>query len=65
VFERDQPHLVAVNAKGRDVNRIDFFAREKEEMRELTKASEIAEGVWVCWHFFKRIHFAKLLCIAR
>ncbi|KAG9096554.1 tyrosine/serine/threonine protein phosphatase pps1 [Ceratobasidium sp. UAMH 11750] len=47
VFERDHPHLVAVNAKGRDVNRIDFFAREKEEMRELTKASEIADGVWV------------------
>lgn len=51
VFERDHSHLVAVNAKGRDINRIDFFAREKEEMRELTKASEIADGVWVC-HFF-------------
>ncbi|KAG9103789.1 tyrosine/serine/threonine protein phosphatase pps1 [Ceratobasidium sp. 370] len=47
VFERDHPHLVAVNLKGRDVNRIDFFAREKEEMRELTKASEIADGVWL------------------
>ncbi|CAE6429245.1 unnamed protein product [Rhizoctonia solani] len=47
VFERQYPHLVAVNTKGRDMNRIDFFAREKEEMRELTKASEIADGVWL------------------
>ncbi|KAG9126542.1 tyrosine/serine/threonine protein phosphatase pps1 [Ceratobasidium sp. 392] len=47
VFERDHPYLVAVNTKGRDVTRIDFFAREKEEMRELTKASEIADGVWL------------------
>ncbi|KAF8754391.1 Dual specificity phosphatase, catalytic domain [Rhizoctonia solani] len=47
VFERQYPHLVAVNLKGRDLNRIDFFAREKEEMRDLTKASEIAEGVWL------------------
>ncbi|KAJ1307294.1 hypothetical protein OPQ81_001404 [Rhizoctonia solani] len=47
VFERQYPHLVAVNGKGRDLNRIDFFAREKEEMRELTKASEIADGVWL------------------
>ncbi|CAE6457060.1 unnamed protein product [Rhizoctonia solani] len=47
VFERQFPHLVAVNTKGRDLNRIDFFAREKEEMRELTKASEIADGLWL------------------
>ncbi|KEP54633.1 dual specificity protein phosphatase PPS1 [Rhizoctonia solani 123E] len=47
VFERQYPHLVAVNTKARDVNRIDFFAREKEEMRELTKASEIADGLWL------------------
>ncbi|QRW03750.1 Dual specificity phosphatase, catalytic domain [Ceratobasidium sp. AG-Ba] len=47
VFEKEHPHLVAVNARGRDVNRVDFFAREKEEMRELTKASEIADGVWL------------------
>ncbi|CAE6427188.1 unnamed protein product [Rhizoctonia solani] len=47
VFERQYPHLVAVNGKGRELNRIDFFAREKEEMRELTKASEIADGLWL------------------
>ncbi|GAA5842339.1 hypothetical protein JCM11251_003988 [Rhodosporidiobolus azoricus] len=46
-FERDFPHLVAIDAHGFSRNRINFFDREKEEMRVLTQASEIGENVWL------------------
>ncbi|GAA5973075.1 hypothetical protein JCM21900_004579 [Sporobolomyces salmonicolor] len=47
VFERDHPALVAVDSHGFSRNRLDFFEREKEEMRVLTQASEIGENVWL------------------
>ncbi|GAA5884779.1 hypothetical protein JCM6882_005390 [Rhodosporidiobolus microsporus] len=46
-FEREFPHLVAIDAHGFSRNRINFFDREKEEMRVLTQASEIGENVWL------------------
>jgi dual specificity MAP kinase phosphatase len=49
VFEKDYPHLVGVDAKANSINKLDFMAREKDEMAILTKASEVAENVWVCY----------------
>ncbi|GAA5872276.1 hypothetical protein JCM8547_004799 [Rhodosporidiobolus lusitaniae] len=47
VFERDFQQLVAIDSHGFSRNRINFFEREKEEMRVLTQASEIGENVWL------------------
>jgi dual specificity MAP kinase phosphatase len=47
VFERDFSHVVAVDGWGYRRNKIDFFEREREEMAALTRASEIANNVWV------------------
>ena len=47
VFEQFYPELVAVDSLGYLRNKIDFFEREKEEMRVLTEASPIADGVWL------------------
>lgn len=47
VFERELPHLVGIDSKGNLVRKIEFMEREKEEMRNLTRASEIADGVFV------------------
>ncbi|KIO26742.1 hypothetical protein M407DRAFT_23938 [Tulasnella calospora MUT 4182] len=47
VFERDLPHLVGIDSKGNLVRKIEFMEREKEEMRNLTRASEIADGVFL------------------
>lgn len=47
VFERDFSHVVAVDGWGYRRNKIDFFEREREEMAALTKASEIADNVWL------------------
>ncbi|KAH9448542.1 hypothetical protein Pst134EA_027852 [Puccinia striiformis f. sp. tritici] len=46
-FERQFSHVVAVDGWGYRRNKIDFFEREREEMASLTKASEIAENVWL------------------
>ncbi|GAA5969879.1 hypothetical protein JCM11641_008072 [Rhodosporidiobolus odoratus] len=46
-FERDFPHLVSIDSLGFSRNRLNFFEREKEEMRVLTAASEIGENVWL------------------
>jgi dual specificity MAP kinase phosphatase len=48
-FERDPTltHLVAVDSSGFSRNRVDFLEREREEMARLTRASPIAEGVWL------------------
>ena len=47
VFERHFPSLVAVDSAGFPRNKVDFFEREREEMRILTQATEIADGVWL------------------
>ncbi|KAG8964004.1 tyrosine/serine/threonine protein phosphatase pps1 [Tulasnella sp. 408] len=47
VFERELPHLVGIDSKGNLVRKIEFMEREKEEMRNLTRASEIADGVFL------------------
>lgn len=47
VFEQNHPDLVAVDSMGFVRNKIDFFGREKEEMRVLTEASPIGDGVWL------------------
>ncbi|KAL8283972.1 hypothetical protein RQP46_005085 [Phenoliferia psychrophenolica] len=46
-FELSHPHLVAVDSSGFARNRLDFFARERDEMRVLTQASEIGPGVFL------------------
>ncbi|KAG8921960.1 tyrosine/serine/threonine protein phosphatase pps1, partial [Tulasnella sp. 417] len=38
VFERELPHLVGIDSKGNLVRKIEFMEREKEEMRNLTRA---------------------------
>lgn len=47
VFEREFSHVVAVDGWGYRRNKIDFFEREREEMAALTRASEIAQNVWL------------------
>lgn len=47
VFERRFPTLVAIDSHGFTRNKLNFFEREREEMRVLTQASEISENVWV------------------
>ncbi|PLW52761.1 hypothetical protein PCANC_07300 [Puccinia coronata f. sp. avenae] len=47
VFEREFAHVVAVDGWGYRRNKVDFFEREREEMAALTRASEIAENVWL------------------
>ncbi|KZO91539.1 hypothetical protein CALVIDRAFT_505486 [Calocera viscosa TUFC12733] len=46
VIEQKYPHLVAINSRGLSKHKVDFLAREKEEMRNLTRASEISPHVW-------------------
>ncbi|GAA6031732.1 hypothetical protein JCM8097_001957 [Rhodosporidiobolus ruineniae] len=46
-FERNFAHLVSIDSLGFSRNRINFFEREKEEMRVLTQASEIGGNVWL------------------
>lgn len=47
VFEREYPTLVAIDSHGFTRNKLDFFEREREEMRVLTQATEISPNVWV------------------
>ncbi|GAA6061410.1 hypothetical protein JCM10212_004468 [Sporobolomyces blumeae] len=47
VFESSYLKLVAIDSLGFARNRLNFFEREKEEMRVLTQASEIGENVWL------------------
>jgi hypothetical protein len=47
VFERDFPELIEVDGRGNPKQHIDFMAREKEEMRELTQATMICQNIWV------------------
>jgi dual specificity MAP kinase phosphatase len=51
-FERNHPTLVAIDSHGFARNKLNFFEREREEMRVLTQASEISENVWVSWFSF-------------
>ncbi|GAA5835894.1 hypothetical protein JCM9279_002135 [Rhodotorula babjevae] len=46
-FERSFPKLVAIDSHGFSRNRLDFFNREREEMRVLTEKSEIGPNVWL------------------
>ena len=47
VFERYHPDLVAFDSNGNPIHHIDFMAREKKEMRQLTQATQICDNVWV------------------
>ncbi|GAA5903547.1 tyrosine/serine/threonine protein phosphatase PPS1 [Sporobolomyces salmoneus] len=47
VFELEHPKLVAFDSLGFRRNALNFFDREKEEMRALTEASQIGENVWL------------------
>ncbi|GAA6007718.1 hypothetical protein JCM11491_003939 [Sporobolomyces phaffii] len=47
VFELEHPNLVAFDSHGYARNHLNFFDREKEEMRSLTEATEIGENVWL------------------
>ncbi|KAK4047764.1 tyrosine/serine/threonine protein phosphatase pps1 [Microbotryomycetes sp. JL221] len=46
-FEARYPTLVAVDSNGFIRNKLDFLEREREEMRVLTEATEIAPNVWL------------------
>lgn len=46
-FERHYPRLVSIDSHGFSRNRLNFFEREREEMRVLTAATEIGPNVWV------------------
>jgi dual specificity MAP kinase phosphatase len=39
--------MVAIDSDGFARNKLNFFEREREEMRVLTEATEISENVWV------------------
>ncbi|KAF9363494.1 tyrosine/serine/threonine protein phosphatase pps1 [Mortierella sp. NVP85] len=46
-FESKYPDLVAVSSAGKaSKNKVDFWEQEREQMALLTRASEIAPGVW-------------------
>ncbi|PWZ01045.1 hypothetical protein BCV70DRAFT_159727 [Testicularia cyperi] len=47
VFERHFPHLIATDSRGCSRNTVDFFDRERDEMKRLTRASEIDDNVWL------------------
>lgn len=47
IFERNHPHLIAVDGSGFSRHRVDFIEREREEMQRFTEASEIDENVFV------------------
>ncbi|KAH8916169.1 hypothetical protein BT69DRAFT_805382 [Atractiella rhizophila] len=47
VFERDFPEMICIGSNGTIQNKIDFYDREREEMRNLTSRSEIAKNVWL------------------
>ncbi|GAA5900034.1 hypothetical protein JCM8208_005572 [Rhodotorula glutinis] len=46
-FERSFPKLVCIDSHGFPRNRLNFFDREREEMRVLTEKSEIGPNVWL------------------
>jgi hypothetical protein len=53
-FEAKYPELVAVSSMGKASKyKVDFWEQEREQMALLTRASEIAPGVWVSqqWQF--------------
>jgi dual specificity MAP kinase phosphatase len=47
-FEARHPALVAVTSGGTaSRSKVDFWEQEREQMALLTRASEIAPGIWV------------------
>ncbi|KAF9141511.1 tyrosine/serine/threonine protein phosphatase pps1 [Linnemannia schmuckeri] len=47
-FEAKYPELVAISNAGRNTkNKVDFWEQEREQMSLLTRASEIAPGIWL------------------
>lgn len=55
VFEQHYPRLVSIDLHGFSRNRLNFFEREREEMRVLTAATEIGPNVWVSHTALPRI----------
>lgn len=47
VFERDHPELVAIDGRGSPIHHTDFMVREREEMRQMTQATQICDNLWV------------------
>ncbi|KAF9982615.1 tyrosine/serine/threonine protein phosphatase pps1, partial [Modicella reniformis] len=47
-FESKYPELIAVSSTGKaNRNKVDFWEQEREQMAFLTRASEIAPGIWL------------------
>ncbi|CCA74119.1 related to protein tyrosine phosphatase PPS1 [Serendipita indica DSM 11827] len=46
-FENKFPHLVAWDSIGRPIQYVDFAAREREEICNLTQATEVCDGLWL------------------
>ncbi|SGY47307.1 BQ5605_C001g00519 [Microbotryum silenes-dioicae] len=46
-FEQRYPTIVGIDSNGFVRNKLNFFEREREEMRVLTQASEILHNVWL------------------
>ncbi|SCV74166.1 BQ2448_6598 [Microbotryum intermedium] len=46
-FEQRYPTIVGIDSNGFVRNKLNFFEREREEMRVLTQASEILPNVWL------------------
>ncbi|KAF9928595.1 tyrosine/serine/threonine protein phosphatase pps1 [Linnemannia zychae] len=47
-FEAKYPELVAITNTGKStMNKVDFWEQEREQMSLLTRASEIAPGIWL------------------
>ncbi|ORY94293.1 hypothetical protein BCR41DRAFT_365418 [Lobosporangium transversale] len=48
IFETKYPELIAVASNGQPSrNKVDFWEQEREQMALLTRASEIAPGIWL------------------
>ena len=52
--------MVAIDSHGFTRNKLDFFEREREEMRVLTQATEISTNVWVSDETAQRVTFQAL-----
>lgn len=47
IFERNYPELVMWDSTGLIMQTRDFFELESKQMREMSKATEITEHIWV------------------
>jgi dual specificity MAP kinase phosphatase len=50
IFEKDHPELVMCDSTGLAIQKRDFFQLENMQMREMSKATEVTQHVWVSQH---------------